>query len=280
VAGGVPAGVAALRDLVAAGEVLVLSGAGVSTDSGIPAYRDQAGRLRHATPMTIERFLASAEERRRYWARSHVGWPRVAAARPNATHHAVTRLQQAGRLVGVATQNVDGLHTAAGTHGVVDLHGRLDQVVCLGCGHRCSRLEVGLRLDARNPGFRERAARRGSHRPDGDVVLPDELVARFVPVACRRCGGDLKPDVVLFGEPVPRARMRQVLDALEGARTLLVLGSSLAVGTGYRVVTAARRRGCTVAIVTRGATRADHLADLRLDVPLARIVAAITPNIY
>jgi len=272
-----------LAELVGGGGVLVVTGAGISTDSGIPDYRGASGRLRHSAPMTYDRFLGSADERRRYWARSHVGWPRISAARPNACHHAVTALQRAGLLVGVVTQNVDGLHTAAGTRDVIDLHGRLDTVVCLGCGDRRSRYEIALRLDAVNPGFRERAA-AGRVRPDGDVELDDAEVAAFRVVDCRRCGGVLKPDVVFFGESVPRERFRRALDRLAAARALLVLGSSLAVGSGYRFVTAATRRGLPVAIVNRGRTRGDHCATLKVDadlcdtlVPLVEAVTGAAP---
>jgi NAD-dependent SIR2 family protein deacetylase len=267
---------AALEDLVGRGRVLVLTGAGVSTDSGIPAYRDVAGRLRHTAPMTYERFRGSASERQRYWARSHLGWPRIAAARPNTAHRAITDLQRRGLLTGVVTQNVDGLHTAAGTAEVVDLHGRLDAVVCLGCGSRRSRLELGLRLDAVNPGFREAALRGAVVRPDGDVVLDDAAVRRFEVVGCRACdGGTLKPDVVFFGEHVPAARFRQALGLLDEAAALLVLGSSLMVGSGYRFIGGARRRGLPIAIVNQGVTRADREAQVRIDAPIADVLGSL-----
>lgn len=266
---------AALDELLERGRVLVLTGAGVSTVSGIPDYRDARGRLRHARPMTYDRFRASAADRRRYWARSHLGWPRIAAARPNAAHHAVTALQRAGLLAGVVTQNVDGLHTAAGTRGVVDLHGRLDTVTCLACDRRRPRLEIGLRLDAVNPGFREAATRDGALRPDGDVALEEEASRSFRTVACRRCGGVLKPDVVFFGEHVPTARFRSALGLLEEAAGLLVLGSSLMVGSGYRFVTAARRRGLPVAIVGHGATRGDRHAAVRIHGELDEVLTTL-----
>ncbi|HSK23719.1 MAG TPA: NAD-dependent protein deacetylase [Egicoccus sp.] len=266
----------ALADLLAAGPALVVSGAGISTDSGIPDYRDADGRMRHASPMTYQQFVASAADRRRYWARSHLGWHRIAAARPNAGHLAVAALQAAGRLSGVVTQNVDGLHTAAGTDGVIDLHGRLDTVVCLDCGVRRPRLELGLRLDAVNPGFRTGpAGRAASHRPDGDVVIPEDVVARFRVVGCRGCGGVLKPDVVFFGEHVPSARFRAALDLLDRSASLLVLGSSLMVGSGYRFVTAAVRRGLPVAIATRGTTRGDRHAGLKVDAALGEVLPAL-----
>ena len=261
-----------LTDVVAAGGVLVVTGAGMSTGSGIPDYRDRDGRLRHTRPMTGEQFRSDPFERRRYWARSHLGWERIAAARPNRAHRSVTGLQEAGLLSGVVTQNVDGLHTVAGSRDVVDLHGRLDTVVCLDCGQRRPRLELALRLDAVNPGFRDRAEVAEAQRPDGDVPLTDEVVERFRIVACRRCGGVLKPDVVFFGEHVPAERFRGALRRLVGSRSLLVLGSSLMVGSGYRFVTAARRQGLPIAIVGLGATRADRLADVRVHGELCEVL--------
>ncbi len=270
------ADVDAVSDVLARGGVLVVSGAGISTDSGIPDYRGPTGTRRHAAPMTFARFVGSHEERRRYWARSHLGWPSIAAARPNPAHHAVTRLGAAGRLTGVVTQNVDGLHGAAGSEGVIDLHGRLDAVVCLQCGRRRPRLEVGLRLDTVNPGFREAAViGDGRQRPDGDVVLDDHAVGRFRIVDCRSCGGVLKPDVVFFGEQVPRARFRRALGLVERSRTLLVLGSSLTVGSGYRFVTAAARRGLDIVIVNRGPTRGDRHATLKVDAGLADLLPPV-----
>lgn len=270
--------IAALRALVAAGEVLVLTGAGISTGSGIPDYRDAEGRLRHAGPMTFDRFRDDPEDRRRYWARSHLGWSRIAAARPNRGHLAVADLQRAGLLRGVVTQNVDGLHGAAGTRDVVDLHGRLDTVVCLDCGDRRPRLEVALRLDVVNPGVRDRWTRSGE-RPDGDVVLTDDQVVDFEVVACRRCDGVLKPDVVFFGEHVPRERFRHALALLERSRSLLVLGSSLMVGSGYRFVTAARRQGKAVAIVNQGVTRGDGSAHVRSFGDLADVLEHLTAHL-
>ena len=270
----VPASWQPLAELVGRGGVLVLSGAGISTDSGIPDYRGPDGIQRVAAPMTYDRFTESAPQRRRYWARSHLGWERVATAGPNAGHVAVATLQERGLVTGVVTQNVDGLHTAAGARDVVDLHGRLDAVVCLGCGDRRSRLEVALRLDAVNPGWR--AARgAGALRPDGDIDLADNLVEGFRTVDCRRCGGILKPDVVFFGEPVPRDRFRRALELVETSASLLVLGSSLAVGSGYRIVTAAAHRGMPVAIVNRGATRGDHHATVKVDAGLSEVVTAV-----
>lgn len=266
----------ALARLVASGNVLVVSGAGISTDSGIPDYRGPSGESRHAAPMTYDRFVGSEAERRRYWARSHLGWQRVARARPNASHHAVASLDRAGLLRGIVTQNVDGLHAAAGNAATIDLHGRLDTVVCLGCGARRPRLELALRLDVVNPQFRARAAAEpGVTRPDGDVVLDDALVDGFRLVDCRTCGSILKPDVVFFGEHVPRERFRRAIGLLDDASALLVLGSSLTVGSGYRFVTAAARRGVPIAIVTRGVTRGDKHATLKIDEGLADVLVPL-----
>lgn len=266
----------ALADTVAAGGVLVLSGAGISTDSGIPDYRGPDGVARSAAPMTFQRFTGSAEDRRRYWARSFVGWQRINSARPNVSHLAVAKLEHAGMVMGVVTQNVDGLHRAAGSRQVIDLHGRLDAVICLDCGLRRSRVEIALRLDAVNPGLRNRVATDTSAvRPDGDVVVPEEIVADFRVVDCRRCGGMLKPDVVFFGESVPRHRFRRAMDLLDGSSSLLVLGSSLTVGSGYRFVTAAAQRRLPVVIVNRGATRGDKYATVKIDAPLGEVLPAV-----
>jgi NAD-dependent SIR2 family protein deacetylase len=269
----VTTGLTPLTELVSHGRVLVVTGAGISTDSGIPDYRDAACRPRHASPMTFQRFVGCEQERRRYWARSHLGWERVARARPNAAHRALADLQRSGLVSGVVTQNVDGLHTAAGSADVIDLHGRLDTVTCLRCERRRPRLELALRLDAVNPGFREAVTADGrSMRPDGDVLLADELVRGFRVVGCRRCEGVLKPDVVFFGEHVPAVRFRRALARLDEAAALLVLGSSLMVGSGYRFVTAARRRRLPVAIVTRGVTRGDRHADIKVDASLGEVL--------
>lgn len=265
-----------LARLVAGGRVLAVTGAGISTDSGIPDYRGPTGRRRHAGPMTYAQFTSSPEARRRYWARSHVGWRRVARARPNPGHRVVADLERHGLLIGCVTQNVDGLHTAAGSQHVIDLHGRLDAVVCLGCGERRPRLELALRLDVLNPGFASWAGEDAHERPDGDVVLPADSVAGFRVASCRRCGGVLKPDVVFFGEQVPRDRFRRALSLLDASAALLVLGSSLTVGSGYRFVTAAVRRGLPVAIVNRGVTRGDPHAAVRVDAGLTETLTTLT----
>ncbi|ANZ34711.1 NAD-dependent protein deacetylase 1 [Lentzea guizhouensis] len=251
--------------LVRRGGVLVLSGAGLSTESGIPDYRGEGGSLRRHTPMTYEEFTTSAAGRQRYWARSHVGWRTIARAHPNAGHHAVTRL--GSRLCGVITQNVDGLHQAAGTEDVVELHGGLDRVICLGCGLLSPRGELDRRLREANPDF---AATTDEINPDGDVSLPEEEVRGFVVVDCLSCGGVLKPDVVFFGENVPRPRVEQCYDLVDNAKSLLVLGSSLTVMSGLRFVRRAAGAGLPVAIINRGETRGDQFATVRVDLPLGR----------
>ena len=270
------AGVDGLRDLLAHGDALVLTGAGISTGSGIPDYRGPDGTQRADRPMTIERFRSGPDEQRAYWARSHVGWERFRLARPNAAHLAVTALQRAGLLAGVVTQNVDGLHTAAGTTDVHEIHGRLNEVVCLDCGAVTPRDDLAARLAAANPGFREEVtADATAVRPDGDILLHAADVARFRFVACATCGGTLKPGVVMFGESVPRERYAAARGLLDTARSLVVLGSSLAVGSGYRFALDAARRGLPVAIVTRGWCRAEGLATVRVEEDLCVVLPAV-----
>ncbi|MEU5992182.1 NAD-dependent protein deacetylase [Spirillospora sp. NPDC047418] len=271
-AGGVPL----LADLVSDGEVVVLSGAGLSTESGIPDYRGETGRRRRAEPMTYQAFTGSEAARRRYWARSHLGWRHIAAARPNAGHRAVAELQRRGLLAGIITQNVDGLQQAAGADGVVELHGALDRVVCLACGERTPRGRLEARLRAANPGFEARA---DAINPDGDAVVADAEIEAFRVVGCERCGGVLKPDVIFFGENVPPARVRECYALTEGAGALLVLGSSLTVLSGYRFVRHAARHGVPVAIVNRGATRGDEHARVTLDAPLGPALTALVDEL-
>ena len=269
-------GLQPLVELVARGNAVVLSGAGLSTDSGIPDYRGPSGVARRATPMTLQVFTGSAAARRRYWARSHLGWRVIARAEPNAGHAAVTRLARAGLLSGVITQNVDGLHTAAGTPDVVELHGNLDRVVCLDCGGTTSRQEHDRRLRAVNRAWRARVL---GVNPDGDVELADEDLDAFRPVGCGGCGGVLKPDVVFFGETVPAARVAACFELVDRADALLVLGSSLTVMSGYRFVLHAARQGVPVAIVNRGATRGDAKAGLKVDAPLGQVLPALAERL-
>ena len=241
--------------------LVVLTGAGCSTESGIPAYRDREGAWAHRRPMTFAEFAGSAAARRRYWAGSLRGWPRVRDARPGPTHAALARLETLGRTARIVTQNVDGLHQKAGARRVVDLHGRLDAVECLGCGARVGRDDVQALLLAWNPGHATVAA---GARPDGDSAVEAELDGFRVP-DCRECGGVLKPAVVFFGENVPRPRVDEAMEALGRADALLVVGSSLMVWSGYRFVAAARARGRAVAAVNLGRTRADGELDLKLE---------------
>jgi NAD-dependent SIR2 family protein deacetylase len=263
----------ALIELVADGDVVVLSGAGLSTDSGIPDYRGATGTLRRHTPMTYQTFTRDPRGRHRYWARSFVGWRQIRGARPNAGHRAVGDLQAVGLLGGVITQNVDGLHQAGGARDVVELHGGLDRTVCLNCGDVASRAGLDDRLREANPTF---GPRTDEVNPDGDVELPEEVLDEFVMVGCLVCGENaLKPDVVFFGETVPRDRVDRCFDLVDDAGSLLVLGSSLTVMSGYRFVLRAAKSGIPVAIVNCGPTRGDGKADVRLDAPLGEVLPAL-----
>jgi NAD-dependent SIR2 family protein deacetylase len=263
----------ALRDLVHAGGVVVLSGAGLSTESGIPDYRGPSGALRRHAPMTYQAFTASPEARRRYWARSYLGWRQIAGARPNAGHRAVAALQERGLIAGIVTQNVDGLHQVAGASGVIELHGGLDLVVCLGCGLRDTRRALDERLRVANAEFVAAVARIN---PDGDAELSDDELDGFVPVGCNYCSADLlKPDVVFFGENVPRPRVDACYSLVESASSLLVLGSSLTVMSGLRFVKRAAALGVPVAIVNQGETRGDPLAELKIEAPLGPTLTAL-----
>jgi NAD-dependent SIR2 family protein deacetylase len=262
-----------LRALVAAGGVVALSGAGLSTESGIPDYRGPSGALRKHAPMTYQSFVGSPDARRRYWARSYLGWRQIAGARPNAGHLAVAELQRRGVVGGIITQNVDGLHQAAGARDVIELHGGLDWVVCLSCGVRDSRMSQDERLRTANPDF---AAAVAAINPDGDADLADADLDAFVPVGCRWCSSDLvKPDVVFFGENVPPDRVAACYALVESAAALLVLGSSLAVLSGLRFVRRAAELDIPVAIVNHGETRGDPLATLKLDAPLGETLTAL-----
>jgi NAD-dependent SIR2 family protein deacetylase len=264
---------ATLRGFVYGGGVVVLSGAGLSTESGIPDYRGPTGAMRRHAPMTYQAFVRSAQARHRYWARSHVGWRQIAGARPNAGHRAVAALQERGAVSGIITQNVDGLHQAAGATGVIELHGGLDRVVCLGCGARSSRLALDSRLRAANIEF---AAAVERVNPDGDVELDDAELDGFVLVGCAACGCDLlKPDVVFFGENVPRPRVDACYGLVESATSLLVLGSSLTVMSGLRFVRRAVSLGIPVVIVNQGETRGDPLASCKIEAPLGPTLNAL-----
>jgi NAD-dependent SIR2 family protein deacetylase len=257
--------------------VFVLTGAGCSAPSGIPDYRDAAGAWKHRKPMTFAEFTGSEASRRRYWAGSLRGWPRVRDAQPNAAHGALARLEAGGRLAALVTQNVDGLHQRAGSRGVIDLHGRLDTVECLDCGGLVAREDVQALLLAWNPGFARlppAAGVDGEMRPDGDVHVAASPETLHVP-DCRECGGVLKPGVVFFGESVPKERVEAALEALDGADAMLIVGSSLMVWSGYRFVRAARERGCEVASLGLGRTRADAELSLKVVGDCAALLPAL-----
>ena len=254
-----------LEDFISAHRRLfVLTGAGCSTGSGIPDYRDEQGAWKRTPPVTYQAFVGDRITRRRYWARSLVGWPRIAQAQPNAAHRALAALEAQGRCSQLLTQNVDGLHQAAGSRAVIDLHGRLDAVVCLGCGASSSRADVQRRLAEANPAWAGLAA---GAAPDGDADLEDRDFATFQVPACDACGGMLKPDVVFFGENVPRTRVDAAMARLAQADGMLVVGSSLMVYSGLRFVHAAVRAQIPVAAVNLGRTRADDLLRFRMAAP-------------
>ncbi|MER5634890.1 NAD-dependent protein deacetylase [Streptomyces nitrosporeus] len=261
-----------VADALDRGGVLVLSGAGLSTESGIPDYRGEGGSLSRHTPMTYQDFTADALARRRYWARSHLGWRTFGRARPNAGHRAVAAFGEHGLLSGVITQNVDGLHQAAGSEGVVDLHGSLDRVVCLSCGDVSRRRDLARRLEQANPGFAPVAA---GINPDGDADLTDEQVGDFRVVPCTVCGGVLKPDVVFFGEAVPPPRVEHCRRLVREAASLLVLGSSLTVMSGLRFVRQAAGAGKPVLIVNQDPTRGDGHALARVALPLGSALTTV-----
>ena len=250
--------------------LFVLTGAGCSTDSGIPDYRDADGGWKRAQPVTYQAFMGEELTRKRYWARSLVGWRRFGKALPNATHHALARLERLGKLELLLTQNVDGLHQQAGNQNVVDLHGRLDTVRCMGCERRFPRHALQHALLALNPQWIELDA---SDAPDGDADLDGHDFSTFTVPSCPHCGGILKPDVVFFGENVPRERVATAMQALDAADAMLVVGSSLMVFSGYRFAHAAVKAGKPVAVVNLGCTRADPLLSLKVEQPCAEALA-------
>jgi NAD-dependent SIR2 family protein deacetylase len=253
--------------------VLVLTGAGCSTESGIPDYRDSNGEWKHARPVMYQQFVGNDATRRRYWARSLVGWNRISGAAPNRAHLALARLEERGLVRGLITQNVDGLHTRAGSRDVIDLHGRLDTVQCLACGALTDRGEFQKRLLDHNPHLAHATA--ASIAPDGDAAVADVDYSSVDVPACEACGGMLKPHVVFFGEGVPPPRLADAFQRLEHADALLVVGSSLMVFSGYRFVQAAVRDGKPVAAVNLGRTRADDQISLKVAAPCGDALAAL-----
>lgn len=267
-----------LVNLLADRRLAVLTGAGISTDSGIPDYRGPDSPP--SNPMTIQQFLSGPAFRQRYWARNHIGWRHMAARRPNAGHRAVAALERAQLVTGVITQNVDLLHTKAGSQTVVNLHGTYAQVVCLSCGHTMTRAALADELEQLNPGFTERAATEvGSIgvAPDADATVEDTTTFRYLD--CPHCGGILKPDIVYFGDSVPKARVQQAYSLVDAADALLVAGSSLTVYSGYRFVRHAAAAGKPVAIINRGPTRGDELATVKIDSGCSEILALLSSEL-
>lgn len=263
--------------LLAGRRLAVLTGAGISTDSGIPDYRGPDSPP--ANPMTIRQFISSRDYRRRYWARNHLGWRHMAGREPNAGHRALAALERAGVVNGVITQNVDLLHTKAGSRTVINLHGTYDRVVCLDCAHRMSRTELAELLEAANPGFTERAEKLGglAVAPDADAVVSD--TESFTFIDCPACGGMLKPDIVYFGESVAKEIVQQSYSLVEQSEALLVAGSSLTVFSGYRFVRHAAALGIPVAIVNRGQTRGDDLATVKVDAGCSPILTLLAEEL-
>lgn len=254
-----------IRGMLEAGSVLVLTGAGVSTDSGIPDYRGPNGSLLRHRPMTYQEFLHEPSARHRYWARSFVGWRHMAQASPNGIHRRLAHWEATGRISGIVTQNVDGLHVAAGSMNVIALHGDLEQISCLNCGALENRGHLDTRLQEANPGYLERIELDPSLvNPDGDVSLDDANVEQFTMVGCLVCGSPaLKPNVVYFGENVPAERKARLRELEARSSSLLVIGSSLAVMSGYKLLLDARSAGKPVGLINGGPTRGDGKADYR-----------------
>ncbi len=271
------AGVAELRDFVARhSRLLVLSGAGVSTASGIPGYRDGDGQWKRSPPVMLQEFLAKASARRRYWARSMLGWPIVAGAAPNAAHDALARLEADGRLAQLVTQNVDGLHQRAGSSDVLELHGSIGSVTCVDCGAKYARREIQQWLDAANAAF-ERASTAVA--PDGDADIDACDLESFAVPECASCGGVVMPDVVFFGGSVPRERAAAASAAVDGCDAMLVVGSSLMAYSGYRLCEQAERLGKPIAAVNLGRTRADPLLAFKIEQPCAEALSALAEEL-
>lgn len=252
-----------LLQAMAEDNFLVLTGAGISTPSGIPDYRDSDGVRRGRQPMMYQEFLAAPESRRRYWARAMLGWPRVRQARPNAAHEALATLQQRGRISALITQNVDTLHDQAGSHDVIELHGRLDRVLCLDCGQRSQRDEIQRQMEAQNPYL---SGVDAVQAPDGDTLLDPAFEARFQVPQCPHCAGErMKPDVVFFGENVAQPTAARAMAAAENAAGLLVVGSSLMAYSAFRLCRVIAERGKPLIAINLGKTRADDLLDLKIE---------------
>jgi len=256
--------------------LFVLTGAGCSTESGIPDYRDANGDWKRPAPVTCQAFMGEAATRQRYWARSLIGWRTMGHARPGPAHRALAQLEAQGRIGLLLTQNVDGLHHAAGSRRVIDLHGRIDTVRCMACEHRMPRRELQTLLLALNPAW---AALEATAAPDGDADLEGRDFSGFQVPPCPVCGGLLKPDVVFFGESVPRERVQAAQEALAAADAVLVAGSSLMVYSGFRFVQAAAAAGQPIAAVNLGRTRADELLSLKVELPVGATLSALAERL-
>jgi NAD-dependent SIR2 family protein deacetylase len=256
-------------DILRGRRIAVLTGAGLSTDSGIPDYRGEGAPVR--TPMTFSQFLNDAEYRKRYWAGSQLGWRRFNSAEPNAGHRALASLEISGGVNGVITQNVDGLHQRAGSLRVVDLHGTMDRVRCLRCGQLYARTDIAARLDALNPWLADPASTRLG--PDGDAEIVN--VSEVEVPACSACGGMLKPDIVFFGEFIPREKFVEASALVQKADAILIAGSSLVVNSGIRLLDHATRRRIPVIIVNRGATKGDPRATLKIDAGASEVLVGL-----
>lgn len=263
-----------LLEHMAGRRFLVLTGAGISTPSGIPDYRDSEGVRRGRQPMMYQEFLAKPEARRRYWARAMLGWPRVRQARPNVAHEALAMLQAHQRISGLITQNVDTLHDQAGSHDVIELHGSLHRVVCLDCEQHSERQQIQLLMQAQNPYL---AGVDAVQAPDGDTLLDAAFEARFQVPRCPHCDGErLKPDVVFFGENVAAVTAARAMQAVEQADGLLVVGSSLMAWSAFRLCRAIKEQGKPLLAINRGKTRADELLDLKLEEPCEQLLPLLT----
>jgi len=271
------AGVAELQDFVSSHRCLcILSGAGVSTASGIPGYRDDAGQWKRPPPVMLQEFMTKPSARRRYWARSMLGWPIVSGASPNAAHDALARLEADGWVSGLVTQNVDGLHQRAGSSNVLELHGSIGRATCVDCGASYARVEIQRWLEAANTGF----ARGGAAAaPDGDADAGECELESFAVPECARCAGVLKPDVVFFGDSVPRERAAAASKAVDDCDAMLVVGSSLIAYSGYRLCEHAGRLGKPIAAINLGRMRADPLLAFKVEQPCADTLAALAAGL-
>lgn len=259
--------------LLSGRRIAVLTGAGVSTDSGIPDYRGEGAPVR--TPMTFGQFLSDPEFRKRYWAGSHLGWRRFDGAEPNAGHCALARLEKEGISNGVITQNVDGLHLRAGSEHVVDLHGTMDRVRCLSCGQSFARTDIAAKITADNPWLDEPES--VALGPDGDVAFTQ--IEDFVTPECTVCAGILKPDIVFFGEFIPTEKFHEARALVQGAQALLIAGSSLVVNSGIRLLDQAAKKRMPIVIINRGETRGDSRANVKIDAGTSEVLTAMAERL-